>query len=221
MVRARTAGESIIVGQLGVRGPDSAGLSLLMTYDRRNDRVFAGIGPRSDVDLKLAGQELARYASDNVGAELRWTRRLPLRLAAQAHADVQRRAYRGTGVAGDGPPVTGPFGLPADECGARELVAPCVDEAEMPGFNRGLRIVHAGGGLGLDLRDPARDGSGVSFEADTTIARGVAGDPSRHAWLAAETVAALGGGDRVVVLRARGRPWSSGCRRRRSRSRSS
>ena len=64
MLRARTAGESVIVGQLGVRGPERAGLSLLMTYDRRNDRVFAGIGPHNQ-----------RRSGDGAGRRSRATRR--------------------------------------------------------------------------------------------------------------------------------------------------
>jgi outer membrane protein assembly factor BamA len=78
-----------------------------------------------------------------------------------------------------------------------------VDEAEMAGFNRGLRLAHAGGGVAFDRRDPARDGSGFSVAADATLARGVAGDPSRHATLSGESVVAFGGADRQLLLRAR------------------
>jgi hypothetical protein len=202
MMRVRTAGPSIFLGQLGGHGPEKLGLSLLMTFDRRNDRLFAGVGPRSDAELAAAGQGVARYASDNLGAELRWSRRLPARLIAQARGDVERRDYRATDVRGD-TSVSEVFGLPAGECAARGLSAPCVDEAQMPGFNRGLRIVRAGVGFGVDARERDRDGSGVSLLADATVARGVAGDPSRHAAFSAEGVAALGGGDRLFVLRAR------------------
>lgn len=202
MLRGRTAGQAIVLGQFGLRGPDATGLALLVTYDRRNDRLFAGTGPRTDADLAAAGQGPARYASDNVGAELRWSRRLPLRLVAQAHADAQRRDYRPTDVSG-GPPVSEVFGAPAATCAARGLGVPCVDEVQMPGFNGGLRVVHAGGGLVLDLRNPARDGGGFSLATDASIASGVSGDPSRHVTFAVESVAALGGNDRVILLRAR------------------
>jgi hypothetical protein len=127
----------------------------------------------------------ARYGSDNLAAELRWTRRLPLRLVASGFGDVQRRDYQATDVR-NGPPATAMFG--ADE---------------MPGFARGVRLAHAGAGLELDLRDPARDGGGFSLEATATFARGIAGDPSRHALLTAESVAAIGGSDRVLLFRAR------------------
>jgi hypothetical protein len=202
MLRARTAGPAVVLGQVGLRGPDRSGLSLLATYDRRNDRLFAGVGPRTEADLFAAGQGPARYASDNLGAELRWSRRFPLHLVGAAHADAQRRDYRAGGVVG-GPSVSETFGLPADECAARGLTAPCVDEGAMPGFNRGLRIAHAGAGLMLDLRRSTRDSRGFSVATDATVARGLAGDPSRHATISAESVGAFGGDDRVFLLRAR------------------
>jgi hypothetical protein len=202
MLRARTAGPAIVLGQLGVRGSERSGLSLAVTYDRRNDRLFAGAGPRSDEDLARVGEGPARYASNNVGAELRWSRRLPWHLVAGVHTDAQRRDYHATDVSG-GEAVSAEFGLPADQCAARGLAFPCVDEDEMPGFNRGVRLIHAGGGFMLDLRSPARDGGGFSFATDATVARGVAGDPSRHAAFSADSVAALGARDRVFLLRAR------------------
>jgi hypothetical protein len=202
MLRARSGGPQILLGQIGVRGPDRSGLSLLATFDRRNDRLFAGFGPRTEADLLAAGEPPSRYASDNLGAELRWSRRLPVHFVVGAHADAQRRDYRTTDVTG-GAPVSETYGLPAAECAARGLTAPCVDEAQMPGFNRGLRIAHAGAGAMLDLRRPTRDSRGFSLAADGTVARGLAGDPSRHATLSAESVGAFGGDDRVFLLRAR------------------
>jgi hypothetical protein len=201
-LRARTGGPAIVLGQLGLRGPDRSGLSLLVTYDRRNDRLFAGVGPRNDEDLLALGLRSARYASDNLGGELRWSRRFPFHLVPQAHADLQRRDFHSTDVSG-GPPVSDVFGLTADQCSAQGLAAPCVDESQMPGFNRGIRLAHAGGGVTLDLRNPARDGSGVTLAVDATAARGIAGDPSRHAAFTAETVGAIGGSDRLFLLRAR------------------
>ena len=201
MVRGRTGGPSAWLGQVGFAVP-RLGLSLLSTYDRRNDRLYAGVGAQTDEELAAMGEGQARYASDNVAAELRWTRRLPRRLVAQAHGDVQRRDYRASDVKGH-VSVTDFYGLPPEECAVRGLAAPCVDDSQLPGFNRGLRIAQLSGGLGVDLRDPARDGNGFSLLTDATIARGVAGDPSRHASLSAEAIAAVGGGDRLILLRAR------------------
>jgi outer membrane protein assembly factor BamA len=78
-----------------------------------------------------------------------------------------------------------------------------VDEAQLPGFYRGLRLVRIGGGLGLDLRKPARDGGGFSVAVDGTFAEGLAGDPSRHLSTSAEAVASVGGNDKLFLLRAR------------------
>jgi surface antigen Omp85-like protein len=202
MLRARTGGSSIMLGEVGLRGPDRSGLSLLATFDRRNDRLFAGVGPRTDADLAAAGEASARYASDNYGAGLRWSRRLLLHLVPEAHADLQRRDYLSSGVTG-GPSVADVFGASPAACAARGLATPCVDEAVMPGFARGLRIAHLGAGAMLDLRSPARDGRGFSLATDATIGRGVAGDPTRLARLSAEGVGALGVDDRVFLLRAR------------------
>jgi len=55
----------------------------------------------------------------------------------------------------------------------------------------------------LNLRSPARDGNGFSLATDATFARGLAGDPSRHATFSAEGVGALGVDDRTFLLRAR------------------
>jgi len=202
MLRARTGGPSIVFGQVGLHGPSRLGLGLLLSYDRRSDRVFAGVGPHTDADLAAAGLGTARYASDNLTAELRWGRRLPWHLIAQAHGDAQRRDYRATDVKG-GPSVAESYGLAPADCAAAGLAAPCVDDNQMPGFNRGVRLAHLGGGLGLDLRDPGRDGGGFSLTSDATVASGVAGDPSRHGAFAAEAVAGLGGNDRLFLLRAR------------------
>jgi hypothetical protein len=186
MLRARSGGPAILLGQVGARSSERMGFQFLAGFDRRNDRLYAGSGPRSDAELAASGLAPARYASDNLAAELRWTRRLPLGLVASAYGDLHRRDYHATEVYG-GPPATAVF-----------------DVADMPGFSRGVRLARAGAGLELDLRDSARDGGGFSFETTATIARGIAGDPSRHALLSAEAVAGIGGGrDRLFLLRAR------------------
>jgi hypothetical protein len=202
MTRFRTAGPAAMLAQIGVRGPDWLGLSLVATWNQRHDRLFAGVGPNTEDELKAAGQGRARYGSENLGAELLWSRRLPWRLVARARGGLDRRDYHANDVIG-GPSVAELYGVPAEMCAARGVPAPCVDEAEMPGFSRGLRIARAGGGLVLDLRNPARDGGGFSLAADATFAQGLAGDPSRHATYVAETVAGIGGSDRLFLLRAR------------------
>jgi hypothetical protein len=198
----QTAGPDIMIGQLGLRGPDRLGLSLAAMWNRRNDRLFGGVGPNSAADLAASGRDLARYGSDNIGAELRWTRELAGRLAVSAHSDVQRRNYRSDDVAG-AVSVADVYGLPPAECALRGLPAGCVDDAQLPGFHTGMRLARVGGGAMLDLRERARDGSGVSIAIDGSYAHGLAADASRHGVLSGETVVALGGSDRLLLLRAR------------------
>ena len=198
----QTGGPRVLLGQLDLRGPRPTGLAFTASWNRRDDRLFAGLGPHSVSDLEGLGQGIARYGSDNWGAALRWSRPLPASLVAYAHGDLQRRDYTAANVRG-GPPVTDLYGLDPTTCAALGLGSPCVDPAEMPGFAHGLRIAHAGGGLGLGLRAPGREQSGASLVADATFAEGVAGDPSRHATFSAEGVLALGAVNRSLVLRGK------------------
>ena len=203
MTRFRTAGSDVFLGQIGVRGPDWLGLALLASWDRRNDRLFAGIGPRGQDQLEASGRGLSRYGSDDLRAELRWSRRLPARLWGEAHADLQRRTYQASHVSG-GPPLTEVYGLPSAECAVPAGARACADEALVPGFGAGLRIAHAGGGLAVDLREGLRRSRGARLAADATIARGVSGDPSRHVRISAEALASVGGADHQLLVRARG-----------------
>ncbi len=92
---------------------------------------------------------------------------------------------------------------PPGACAALGLPSPCVDPRQLPGFYQGLRIVHAGGGLGLGLRAPGRERPGASLVFDANFAQGVAGDPSRHATFSADGVLAVGGANRSLILRGR------------------
>jgi hypothetical protein len=197
----QTAGPDVMLGELDLRGPGWLGLSFAATWNRRYDRLFAGIGPHSDADLEAAGQEAARYGSDNFGAELRWMRPLPPWLTVYGHADLQRRDYTASHTIG-GPSVSTVF-APAGGCAAAGLPEDCVDPAQMPGFASGLRIAHLGATLGLGLREPGRERRGVALLLGATGAEGVAGDPSRHATFTGEGIAAVGGVNRMLVLRAR------------------
>jgi hypothetical protein len=198
----QTAGPQVMLAELDLRGPQRAGLLFAATWNRRDDRLFAGIGPNSAADLQAAGQWSARYASDNWAATLSWSRQLPLALTAYGHGDFQRRDYSTAEVNG-GLPVTEVFGLSPAGCAALGLPSPCVDPQEMPGFSRGLRLVHAGGGLGFGLRAPGRERPGATLILDANFAQGVAGDPSRHATFSANAVVAAGAANRSLVLRGR------------------
>jgi hypothetical protein len=200
--RFLTAGPSIVLVETRLRTSDRVGLTIGASLNRRDDRLFAGIGPNSAADLQAQGRALARYGSNVWMTELRWSRRLPWRLAADLHGDLQRRDYEADSVNG-GPSVATIFGRPPGQCAADGLPAACVDDALVPGFSDGTRIAHAGADLVLDFRDHARDGSGLSAAAAATFAQGLGGDPSRHVMLLGETVLAWGGRDRVLLLRGR------------------
>jgi hypothetical protein len=198
----QTAGPQVMMGRLDLLGPSRYGLALAAMWDRRDDRLFAGLGPNSMAALTAAGLGLARYSSDNFLGELRWSRRLPLHLVAYGHGDLRWRDYGGSTLQDD-PSVYDLYGLPAASCAALGLAAPCVDPLQMPGFAHGLRILHAGASLGLGLRDPGREGRGASLVLDGTYAEGFAGDPSRHATFTAEGVVAVGAVNRTFLVRGR------------------
>jgi hypothetical protein len=200
--RALTGGPSVIYGQVQLRAPDWTGLSLDASFDRRRDRLFAGIGPNSTDALAAAGLGLARFGSDILMANLRWTRHIDRHLNGYAYSDVQRREYQADNVRG-GPSVTTFYNAPPADCAAAGLAAPCVSPVFMPGFYQGLRIAHLGGGVTLDARSHDRDGSGVAATLDGAVGQGIAGDPTRDARASAEVVGAIGGIDKVLFLRGR------------------
>jgi hypothetical protein len=203
VLRYRGGGATTMLAEGSLSGPAWLGLALHASWNRRPDRLFAGIGPATLAQLVADGRGVGRYASDAWVAEGRWLRPLPLHLAATLLGDVQRRDYRAAGASG-GPSIASFYGLPPADCTGLGLPDGCVDPALVPGFDRGLRIFHAGAGLSLDLRDRARDGSGVTLAVEGRYGQGLGGDPSRHLRLAAEIVVALGGHDRELLIRGRG-----------------
>jgi hypothetical protein len=202
MARFRTAGPAVLLGQVGASGPDWLGLSVLASWQRRNDWLFAGNGPNSKEDLASAGQEPARYGADMLRGEVRWTRRFPGRLIGKAHGALDRRDYT-TNSTLKSPSVATVFGLPPETCAALGLPQPCVNENEMPGFHNGLRVAHLGAGIGIDLRDPVRDGGGFSLMVDGDVAQGIAGDPSQFASTSVEMVVGGGINDHLLLFRGR------------------
>ena len=197
----QTAGPDVMLAELDLRSPRRFGLSFSGIWNRRYDRLFAGIGPNSVADLAAAGQTIARYGSDNTSAELRWTRPLPALLTLYAHTDLQWRDYTSTHVVG-GPSVDTVFAPPGG-CAAAGLAPDCVDPAQMPGFASGLRVVHAGATLGFGQREPGRERRGGALLVGATAAQGFAGDPSRHATFSGEGILAVGGVNRMLIVRGR------------------
>jgi hypothetical protein len=201
--RVEAARATVLYGELAATGSTSTGLSGRVLANRRDDRLFAGPGSASQAELVAAGRGLARFASDIFLAEARWTRPLPLHFTLALHGDVERRDYRADGVRG-GPSIATLFRLSSPACDAGTAPADeCVDPELAPGFARGLRIAHAGAGLVWDLRAKTRDGGGVAAAVDATVGQGLAGDPSRHVLSTGELVLALGGVDRLLLLRGK------------------
>jgi hypothetical protein len=196
----QTAGPAVLVGEVDLTGPAWSGLNARAVFNRRDDRLFAGIGANTEADLAARGQGLARFGSDILLAELRWSRRVPWRFVAGAHTDLQRRDYRAGEVRG-GPSIAALFGT-SPACAVAPTNA-CVDPALVPGFAEGLRIAHAGATLVWNGLDRDRDGSGASLLLDATVGQGLAGDPSRHLTTSSELVLAIGGLDKVLFLRGR------------------
>jgi outer membrane protein assembly factor BamA len=191
-----------LLGELDLSGPIWLGLHARAMWNRRNDRLFAGISASSDAALAAASYGTARYGSDIALGEVRWTRSFARRLSAILHVDLQRRDYQSSDVSG-GPPVAELFGLPPGTCAAPALSNECVDPTLVPGFQNGLRILHAGAGLTWDARSRARLAGGGSISLNATYGKGVAGDPSQHVTYAGEAVLAVGWVDRAFLLRGR------------------
>jgi hypothetical protein len=199
----QTAGASVLMGELTARGPVSTGLSFHGVANRRDDRLFAGIGALRSSDLAAMGWGTSRFASDIFSAELRWSKGLPAHLRLSAHGDLQRRDYRADGVR-SGASIADVFTRPTPACVTESTPTnACVDPAQAPGFATGLRIAHAGAGVSWDLRSHARDATGAYVALDATVAQGIAGDPSRHVTYSGDAVLALGFTDRQLLLRGR------------------
>ena len=201
--RFLTAGPAVYLGELDLAAPSWMGLRLRAVWNRRDDRLFAGIGANSAADLSAQGHGIARFGSDILLSELRWSRSLPHGLAAGLHADLQRRGYWADNVR-SGPSIASIFGLPTAACGVG--VAPtnaCVDPSLVPGFQQGLRMAHEGAVATWNLRRHERAASGVSVLLDGTLGQGLSGDPTRDATATGEVVLALGGTDRVLLVRGR------------------
>jgi hypothetical protein len=185
LARFHTAGQDTFLGEFGLRGPTWLGLGASGRWSRRSDRLYAGLGAVAESDLEARGQGLGRYRSDVQSVQLDWSRALAAELQVNVGADLVRREFSDTDVRGT------PLG-------------DLYDPATVPGFTRGDRLAHVGGGLQLHLGGDRRDGGGVRLGAEATYARGLAGDPSRHLRLDGDTVVGFGGLDRALLLRLQG-----------------
>jgi hypothetical protein len=178
-----TAGPSAIHTEAWLHAPAPSGFSARVGWERRRDWLFAGIGSATSEQLTASGRGEARYGAQ--GPELTLAASRPLRswLVGGLTADLYVREYQSRQVRG-GPPVSAVY-----------------PPAEIPGFNRGLRLVRLSPRLLLDLMEQARDGGGLRLSLAAHYAEGFAADPSRHLRFEGDLVGAIGGGDRVLLAR--------------------
>jgi hypothetical protein len=200
LARVHSSGPAVLLGELSWQMPAWLGLSGRAVWDRREDRLFAGIGAATLPALQERGRGLSRYGSDAALLQVSWAR--PGAVSLYLHGDLQRRDYRSTSGRG-GRSIAELYGLGADGCADRGLPPGCVDPVLVPGFQEGLRIAHLGGGVALDLENDARDGGGLRLRLDSSYGLGLGRDPSRHLLLGAESQLGLGGSDRALLLRLR------------------
>jgi len=193
----RAGSAQVLHGELALHGPRWLGLSLAGLWDRRDDRLFAGIGnppPGAPPPVE------SRYRGDIYRAEALWVTpgASPLKLTLRAGFD--HRSYGADSVR-SGPSIAVAYGAPPASCAARGLPAPCTDPTLVPGFNIDRRLLYQRARLALDLRPSGRDRGGVEFGLDGSILHGLADDPSSHARFGFDGIGAIGGGDRVLLLK--------------------
>jgi hypothetical protein len=200
LVRFRTAGPDILLTEFELSGPTRTGLSFHSGWGRRNDFLFAGVGPASRSQLEAEGHGISRYRADISRAELRWSPPLRGPLSFALFSMVQMRQY-GTAEVRGGPSIAELYGAPPETCAALGLNGPCVDPALVPGFDGGSSLAYQGARVALDLRNDARDGSGFGAALESTYGRGIMDDPTRLVRTQLELVGAIGGLDRALILR--------------------
>jgi hypothetical protein len=173
---------NVMRGELGLTGGKRLGLALGFSWDRRDDRLFAGIG--SPPAGALPAIE-ARYRADIYRAEAAWHAPGASPVTLDLRAGFEGRDYTAGEVHG-GPAVTDVYGT---------------SPALVPGFDVTRALIYQRARLGLDLRPAARDASGVEIGVDGGVMQGIAADPSRHARVGFHAVGTIGGVDRALVLR--------------------
>jgi hypothetical protein len=194
--RFKTGGPGIVQAEVALRAPRWLGLIVGAMWDRRDDRLFAGIGnPPPGLDAIES-----RYRGDIYRAEALWYTPQPGPLTLTLRAGVEGREYDSDDVRG-GPPIADVYGASPAACAALGVASPCTDPALVPGFNVDRRVLYQRARLALDLRPPARDASGIEAGIEGSVLHGIISDPSRYARLGFDALAAIGGIDRALLLR--------------------
>jgi hypothetical protein len=193
----RAGSSQILHGELALRGPQWLGLTLHGLWDRRDDRLFAGIG---NPPAGAPPPPESRYRGDIYRAEALWVTPGSGPLTLTLRAGFERRSY-GVDPVRSGPSIATVYGASPASCAARGLPSPCTDPTEVPGFETDRRLLYQRARLALDLRPAGRDRGGVELGLEGSVAHGLVDDPTRDARLGFDGVGALGGGDRVLLLR--------------------
>jgi hypothetical protein len=197
VARFKAGSADILRGEIAVRGPRRLGLILGALWDRRDDRLFAGIGnpvPGAPPPVE------SRYRGDIYRAEALWFTPQISPLVLTLRVGVEAREYDSDDVRG-GPPIAEVYGAPLASCAARGLPSPCTDPALVPGFEIDRRLLYQRARLALNLRPRGRDASGAALGLEGSMLHGIAADPSRYARLGFDGVAAIGGTDRELLLK--------------------
>jgi hypothetical protein len=187
----RTLGYDTSLIVLGAGGPDVAHGELIArplpsaspvqltvgtVYDRRNDRMFAGIDNTVPVPPGALGR--SRFQSDDVDVDtvLGFHVAQPL-LISVGGAFGWRNYANGEGYGGD-PPIDEVYCVrrPNGEC-----VPGTVDPRLVPGFTEGTRFLRAGAGITLDARDSAiRSTTGLLLTVGADYTHGLGHDDSQY-----------------------------------------
>jgi hypothetical protein len=195
--RFRAGNAHVMHGEVALRGPHWLGLIIGGLFDRRDDRLFAGIGnPAPGAPDPVE----SRYRGDIYRGEALWYTPGGGPLTLILRAGFEARRYATDEVRG-GPSIADAYGASPASCAARGLAFPCTDPVLVPEFNIDRRLLYQRARLALDLRPAGRDRGGVELGLEGSALHGLGDDPSQHARLGFDGVGAIGGTDRVLLLR--------------------
>lgn len=162
------------------------------TFDRRPDRIFAGIDGQ--------GAPLSRYASDVIDVRAQVAGRLHRTVHLRGGLLFGLRRYgEGVTVAGDSP-IGEVYCVRWDGV----CIPGLVDPLEVPGFRQGTQFMRGTLGLRFDARDhPLHAASGFLADLEADYSHGVGGDASSYFRLRGMVAVPidLWQGSHVLVLR--------------------
>src|SRR6185436_13828297 len=109
--------------EVGLQGPRWLGIGLSGYWDRRNDRIFAGIGSSHEGEPEVIK---SRYRGALYRFEASWLSPSagPVRFLLRAGADARNYSADDVRV---GPSIDEAYGATPDRCAVLGLPSPCVD----------------------------------------------------------------------------------------------